>query len=230
MSNEMLCIAFLLLSLSAAVGAARLGQAWLQGYIITVLLLLGITDAKVIDAFGVPVTLGTILYSAIFFSSDLMTEHYGKTAAYRTVRISFAAILVFQLFVQLTTLAAPATGVEELSAAMDVVFGASLRIVIVGLFVYLVSQHLDIWLYNRIHRLTGERWLWLRNNGSTAVSQAVDTYLFCFLAFYGVIDNWYWLATVGYGVKMVVAFSDTAFIYLGKILVPPYRPNENGIR
>jgi hypothetical protein len=45
-------------------------------------------------------------------------------------------------------------------------------------------------------------------------------YLFCFLAFYGVIEDWYNIAAVGYGVKVIVGFSDTAFIYLSKLTTP----------
>ncbi len=226
LSNELLFVLVLILSLGGAVAAARMGQAWLQGYIVTILLVIGITDAKVIEAFGFPVTLGTILFSAIFFSSDMMTEYFGKRAAYQTVRISLAANIVFQIVIQLTRLAAPADGIEPLSAAMDEVFDASFRIVAVGLFVYMISQHLDVWLYNRIREKTGEKRLWLRNNGSTVVSQFVDTYLFCFLAFYGVFEDWLYLATVGYCVKLVVAFSDTLFMYGSKLVMPAGRSEE----
>ncbi len=219
-SNEVLCGLFLAGGLSAAVFAAYLGRPWLQTFIVTVMIALGVTDAKVIMAFGVPVTLGTILYSAIFFATDMLTERYGKKAAYEAIRFSFFATVVFQLVVQTTRLAIPAQGVEELSLAMDAVFGSSFKIVVIGLAVYLISQHLDIWLYHKIHKLTGERHLWLRNNGSTLVSQFVDTYLFCFLAFYGVIEDWYMVATTGYAVKVTVGLSDTIFIYISKAFTP----------
>lgn len=224
MMNEGLALLILLGSLGGAVGAAWLGRTWLQTYMITILLLIGITDAKVIMVLGLPITLGTILYSAIFFCTDILTERYGKQAAFQAVRLSFAAIILFQTLLQLTRLAEPAADAEALSAAMDTVFGSSLRIVAVGLLVYLISQHLDIWLYEKIHNRTGDRHLWLRNNGSTVVSQFVDTYLFCFLAFFGVIEEWYIMATVGYGVKLVVAFSDTAFIYFARMLRPLDQP------
>lgn len=218
--NELLFIGVMLSGLGIALAAGYMGRIWLQMFIVAITLMLGVTDAKIVMAFGLPITLGTALYSAIFFATDMLTERYGKQAGYQAIRLSFFAMLIFQLFVQITRIAAPAPEVEELSAAMDLVYGTSLRMVGAGIIVYAISQHFDVWLYHEIHQWTGGKHLWLRNNGSTVASQALDTYLFCFLAFYGVIDEWYWIATVGYGVKLVVAMSDTAFMYASKLFVP----------
>ena len=78
---------------------------------------------------------------------------------------------------------------------------------------------MDVWLYHRIHRLTGDRWLWLRNNGSTWASQALDTCVFYTIAFWGVFPIgepilFTWL------LKIIVAALDTPFLYMGRRLLP----------
>lgn len=219
-TNEFLFGAYILGGLGIGLGSGYLGRNWLFVYIVTVTLYLGITEAKVIEVFGFPTTLGTALYSTIFFATDMLNERYGRAAGFAAVRYSVFAALVFQLFLQGTLLGNAIEDVQDIALAMDLVFSTSARIVFAGLFVYFIAQSLDVWLYSKIKSWTGEKYLWLRNNGSTLISQAVDTYLFVFLAFYGVFDDWYWMATVGYGFKVVVAFSDTIFIYLSRLFTP----------
>jgi uncharacterized integral membrane protein (TIGR00697 family) len=75
-----------------------------------------------------------------------------------------------------------------------------------------------VWAFHRIKRATGERWLWLRNNGSTMASQAIDTALYSLIVWWGTVD----LATAialglaKYVFKLVIAVIDTAFIYWAK--------------
>ena len=92
-----------------------------------------------------------------------------------------------------------------------------------GLVVYYLSQSLDVFLYDRIRQRTGEQQLWLRNNGSTLISQFFDTFAFAFLAFYGSFDGWLQLAAVAYGVKVFVALCDTPFAYLSRFTVAQSR-------
>lgn len=192
------------------------GQAWVQGLIIMMMVLLGVTDAKVVMVFGLPITLGTALYVTIFLATDVLTENYGKKVAIDTARLSVFALILFQLYLQAIRIAAPAPDVQELSAAMDTVYTASLRIVVAGLVVYYISQRIDIALYDWMKRRAGDGQLWLRNNASTLISQFFDTFAFAFLAFYGAFDGWLALAAVAYGVKAFVIVVDTPFAYLSR--------------
>ncbi|MCB9996569.1 MAG: queuosine precursor transporter [Rhodospirillales bacterium] len=219
MMNEFLFLVTMFFGLAAVPFAAFMGKAWLQGYVVMIMLLLGITDAKVVLVFGLPITLGTALYATIFLATDVLNENYGKKAAYETVRISVFAAILFQVFLQAIRLAVPADDVAALSAAMDTVFATSFRIVFAGLFVYLLSQSLDVWLYDKIRTWTDEKYMWLRNNGSTMISQFFDTFAFAFLAFYGMFDGWLQLAAVAYSVKVLVALWDTPFAYLSRYIV-----------
>lgn len=218
MSNEFLFIAFLLLGLCAGVVAIWRGQIWVEVLIITITLYLGITEAKIIHVFGLPTTLGTALYGVIFFLTDILGEKYGKKAAFAAIRRSIVAAIIFQILLQATRIAVPIGDSSEISSAMNQVFAFSGRIVLASLVVYAISQTLDVWLYHAIKKITSGRHLWFRNNMSTIISQAVDTWLFTFLAFYGVYDDWAKIALVGYGFKLVVALCDTAFAYIAKAI------------
>lgn len=216
MTNEILFFAVLLCGLISLPLAAARGAVWLQGLIVMMALLLGITDGKVIDVFGLPTTLGTALYVTIFLASDVLTENYGRKIAYDTARMSVFVMILFQIYLQAIRIADPAADVQSLSDAMDIVFTTSLRLVAAGMFVYALAQHLDIFLYDKLRALTHGRHLWLRNNASTLVSQLFDTFAFAFLAFYGVFDGWLQLAAVAYAVKVFVIILDTPFAYLSR--------------
>ncbi|MBU0800573.1 MAG: queuosine precursor transporter [Alphaproteobacteria bacterium] len=216
MSNEVLFFAVMLLGLLSIPVAVWRGQVWVQGLIVMMMVLLGVTDAKVVLVFGLPITLGTALYVTIFLATDVLTENYGRKVAVDTAKMSVFALVLFQIYLQAIRIADPAADVQSLSDAMDVVFTASLRIVVAGLVVYYISQRLDIALYDWMKRRSGEGQLWLRNNVSTLVSQLFDTFAFAFLAFYGMFDGWLALAAVAYGVKAFVIIVDTPFAYLSR--------------
>lgn len=216
MANELLFFLVMLLGMLSIPLAVWRGQAWVQGLVIMMMVLLGITDGKVVEVFGLPITLGTALYVTIFLATDVLTENYGKKVAVDTARLSVFALILFQIYLQAIRLADPASDVQTLSDAMDVVFAMSLRIVAAGLVVYYVSQRIDIALYDWLKRRSGERGLWLRNNASTLISQLFDTFAFAFLAFYGTFEGWLTLALVAYLVKAFVIIVDTPLAYLSR--------------
>lgn len=225
MSNELLFFLVMMLGILSIPFAVWRGQVWVQGLIIMMMVLLGITDAKVVMVFGLPLTLGTALYVTIFLATDVLTENYGKKVAVDTAKLSVFALILFQVYLQAIRLADPAADVQTLSDAMDIVFASSFRIVAAGLVVYYISQRIDIALYDFLKRRSGEEGLWLRNNASTLLSQFFDTFAFAFLAFYGAFDGWLMLAFVAYLVKAFVIIVDTPFAYLSRYIAGiPRRP------
>lgn len=216
LSNEALFLIVMAMGILSIPFAAWRGQAWLQGLIVMLGLFLGITDGKVIEVFGLPTTLGTALYVTNFLAADVLTEVHGRKVAYDTVRIAVFTAILFQIYLLAVRLTVPVADVTALSGAMEVVFGTSLRLVAAGMLVYYLSQTLDVFLYARIRQWTGGRYLWLRNNLSTLISQLFDTFAFAFLAFYGVFDGWAQLALVSYAVKAIVVVVDTPFAYLSR--------------
>jgi uncharacterized integral membrane protein (TIGR00697 family) len=63
------------------------------------------------------------------------------------------------------------------------VLGSSTSIVAGSLLAYLLSQNLDVFVFHSIREYTGGDHLWLRNLGSTATSQFVDTLVFIGVGF-----------------------------------------------
>lgn len=176
---------------------------------------------------------GVLAYSATFAATDVVSEVYGRRYASYVVKAGFLAQLAAVVF----TLAALKTPIyegvspvaqEEYSA---VVF-AGANIIVASLAAYIVSQLHDVWAFHWWRRLTGGRWLWLRNNASTLASQLIDTVVFITLAFgvlpllaggdplpWGII---YSIIISQYLIKAAIAFIDTPIVYLGVALTKTY--------
>ena len=102
----------------------------------------------------------------------------------------------------------------------SIVFGMSARILVASVVAFGISQTHDLWAFNFWKQKTKGKYLWLRNNASTVVSQLLDTTLFMFIAFYHMTPKFttqfvvsliipYWL------LKVLVAALDTPICYLG---------------
>jgi len=83
-----------------------------------------------------------------------------------------------------------------------------------------VSQWFDVQFYDFLKRKNNP--LWIRNNGSTIVSQLIDTLIFVPIAFVGLYEVSVLLeiALTTYFIKVLVAFLDTPFLYLMKRITP----------
>ena len=105
--------------------------------------------------------------------------------------------------------------------AFALIFGFSGRIVFASLTAYFISQLLDVTIYSKIRQwLPSDRWLWVRNNGSTMISQAVDTLIFVSIAFWGMSYDLMQIMLSTYILKFVIAALDTPFLYLAKRIEP----------
>lgn len=214
MNNELLFIIMSLVSLGFVLLAFRLGKAWLIGLICADVILMNIFVVKGMYLFGLAATGGNVLYASIFLATDILCEHYGKQEAIRAVRIGFFVSIFFLIMSQFILKFIPAD-YDFAQGAMKNLFMLTPRIVLGSMIAYLISQHLDVWLYNKIKEKTKGKMLWLRNNGSTWVSQLVDSIIFTVIAFAGVYPL-FELILFTYIIKIIVAILDTPFIYLSK--------------
>jgi queuosine precursor transporter len=74
--------------------------------------------------------------------------------------------------------------VSDYNTAYAVVFGQSMWIIVGSLVAFLVAQIVDVGIFHRIKRRTGEGKIWLRATGSTLVSQFLDSFVVVFIALY----------------------------------------------
>jgi uncharacterized integral membrane protein (TIGR00697 family) len=173
-------------------------------------------------------TAGVLLWPIVFVMTDVINEYFGR----RGVRfISFLAVgLICYAFVfaYLAISLAPASwwvtvnvprGVPDMQAAYASVFGQGLWTIGGSLVAFLVGQLIDVGIFHRIRAMTGERWIWLRATGSTAVSQFVDSFVVLYIAF--VLGPQQWpvplflaVGTVNYFYKLGAAIVLIPLIYL----------------
>ena len=209
-------------------GAPTIGQVALIGLFVTALVTAQVTASKVL-AFGLPFSLpltgdalilpgAAVAYALTFFASDCYAELYGKRAAQRLVNVAFLMNFVF-LALAWTTIAAPIFQFSPVSQGpFESVIGASTGVVVGSMAAYLVSQNWDVLVFHRIGEYTDGDMLWLRNVGSTATSQVLDTVIFiaiAFVLFQGMsLEQAAALAVGQYVFKLGVALLDTPFVYV----------------
>jgi len=218
--NTLLFLAWSVIALALLLAVFRLfGRVGLVGFICAAVVLMNIFVTKSMRVFGVGATGGNVLYACVFLATDLLSEYYGGREARRAVLIGFAASILALASSQAILLFEPAPW-DWAHDPLALLFTPLLRIVSGSMLAYLASQILDTYLYDLIRR----RWkpLWLRNNGSTWVSQLVDTLVFCTVALLGTMPPYAWAQVVAstYFLKVVIAALDTPFIYLSRRLKP----------
>lgn len=171
---------------------------------------------KTVDLFSITATLGNIVYASSFLVTDILTENYGKEEAGKAVKIGFFSLISMTVLMFISLKFIPSA--EDFSQeSLQTIFGIMPRIALASLTAYLISQTHDIWMYDLIkNKFPAERFIWLRNNGSTMLSQLIDTTVFTLIAFTGLFPwSVFWqIFWTTYLLKWIVAAADTPFIYI----------------
>lgn len=219
----MLWILTVLTDLGFAVLCYRLfGRTGLYGVVIFSLLLANIMGPKLTVIAGLQTSMGVILYSSIFFATDLLSEKYGQAEARKAVMLGFFISITLVVMTQISMQFLPSTRPETSAFAQSVhaatvtLFDYTPRFVLGSLLAYLLSQSFDVWVFHRIREATNGKHLWLRNTGSTLLSQAIDTLIYGLVVWWGLVDLVTALSLAGakYIFKFAIAVIDTPFIYL----------------
>ncbi|HEY0660894.1 MAG TPA: queuosine precursor transporter, partial [Lysobacter sp.] len=125
-------------------------------------------------------TAGTLLWPVVFLMTDVVNEFYGRRGV-RMISWTAALLIVYGFVFAFVAIAlapadwwmkaAQAQGVPDYQAAFAAVFGQGLWTIAGSLVAFLLGQLIDVAVFHRIRRATGEKHVWLRATGSTAVSQ-----------------------------------------------------------
>lgn len=192
------------------------GPPGLFGMIAASVVLMNIFVTKSVIILGIGATGGNVLYAAIYFSTDILSEHHGKKMAQKGVLIGFIAAL-FGLLASVVTIIMKPAPWDFASDALTLVLSPMFRIVLGSMLAYIISQRLDTNIYAWLKKIAPKH-LWLRNNGSTMTSQAVDTAVFCSVALLGSMpfEAWLQVCLSTYLIKIIIAGIDTPFLYLTK--------------
>jgi queuosine precursor transporter len=218
--NELLWIGFAFINFGLVILIYQnFGKTGLFAWITLAIILANIQVTKNIELFGLTATLGNIMYGTIFLITDAINELFGVKEAKKAVLLGFFVAITTLLIMQTALLFTP-TVWDEGHDALAYTFGLLPRIALGSILAYLVSQWFDVQFYDFLKRKNNP--LWIRNNGSTIVSQLIDTLIFVPIAFVGLYEVSVLLeiALTTYFIKVLVAFLDTPFLYLMKRITP----------
>ena len=221
MANEILIIlSFIFIYGSIVLFYRYFGKKGLLAFNVLATLLANIEVLILVRAFGVEMTLGNVLFASTFLITDILSENHSRKDASKAVIISTLCSVIFIVISQSWLLYTPSVN-DWASGAFRTIFSSTPRIVCASLAVYLLSQLTDVWLYHKwwewCRKYFGDekKGLWIRNNGSTMISQLINTFLYTFLAFYGTysISTLVSIFTSSYLIYIITSLLDTPFVY-----------------
>ncbi len=190
--------------------------------------------------FSFHLTAGVLLWPVVFVMTDIINEYYGpkgvKFLSFLTIGLIAFSFIIYNAAIALSPSEyfSIGNGITEPNSAFKGIFGQGLWIIIGSIVAFLIGQVLDVLVFHRIKKVTGEKNIWLRATGSTLVSQLVDSFVVLFIAFYlgkriqeGQGDPWSMgqVITTGTGnyiYKFVVAILMTPVIYLVHYFIEKY--------
>jgi uncharacterized integral membrane protein (TIGR00697 family) len=189
-------------------------------------------------------TAGVILWPVVFVMTDIINEYYGRNGV-RFLSFLAVGLISYAFLVAFVVIGLPPAdwwvgsysgqGVDDMQTAFAAIYGQGMWVIVGSLVAFLIGQLLDVAVYHRIRRVTGERFIWLRATGSTLVSQFVDSFVVLYVAF--VIGPQGWgmkqflaVGTVNYGYKFLAAIALTPMVYLGHFLIDRYLGPEDAAR
>ena len=186
-------------------------------------------------------TCGVVLWPLEFVITDIINEYYGPRAV-RRISITAVSLIAYAFLMYFIAIDLPPAkvwidsshqqGVENIQSSFNAVFGQNMRIILGSVVAFLVSQVVDVTVFHKIKKATGDKHLWLRATGSTLVSQFIDSYIVLFIAFSGIF-SWQLILAVGimnYLYKFFMAIILTPVIYFIEKRIERYVGHETAIK
>ena len=193
-----------------------------------------------VGGLGFNLTAGVLLWPVVFVMTDIINEYYGKKGvrrlSYMAVGLIIYAFVIIYISIQLSpngwwdTLSGNSDNkdlhITSMNAAYGKILGQGLWIIVGSLVAFMVGQILDVLVYHKIRKYTGESKIWLRATGSTLVSQFVDSFVVLIIAFY-IGSDWdlvrvLAIGTVNYIYKFIIAIVLTPVIYIAHHMIDNY--------
>src|SRR4029079_5886092 len=176
---------------------------------------------------SISLTCGVLLWPLEFVMTDIVNEYYGPKAVRRISYTAVALILYAFIMFYVAMGVPPAAfwygsgvqdGIPDMNKAFNGIFGQGMWIIAGSLVAFLVSQIVDVTIFHKIKRYTGEKNMWMRATGSTLISQLVDSFIVLFIAF-KIGKGWSWqlvlaICLLNYAYKFSMAIILTPVIYL----------------
>ncbi|MGN7454249.1 queuosine precursor transporter [Paenibacillus pasadenensis] len=196
------------------------GKMGLYAWIGFATVIANIQVTETIQMFGIVMTLGNTIYASLYMTTDLINERYGGAEARKAVWFGFFTLLATTVLMQMVLAFDPAEG-DFAHEPLSIIFGLMPRLALASLSAYLISQFLDVRVFSALKRRFGGRsQFWIRINGSTILSQFVDSLVFCTIAFafhpeYP-WDIWIQIFLTTYVLKFVISIASTPVLYIAR--------------
>ena len=223
--EALLIVTLLVLYGSVLLWFALFGTSGLMGFTVFATIAANIEVLILVQAFGMEMTLGNILFATTFLVTDILSEIAGKKQAQQAVWIGIAANVLFVVVSQSWLMYIPSAE-DWVTPSMRSIFSNTPRLMLASLAVYAIVQVFDVWLYHKwwdlTQRLSGDRrgYLWVRNNGSTLISQLLNAILYTAFAFYGMYDIPTLVSIVlsSYVIFIFTSLLDTPIVYWARLI------------
>lgn len=202
---------------------------------------IGPDDLGLGDAPEFAATAGILAFPLTFVMTDIVNEYFGKPLVKLFTWIAIGVNLLLQPVIR-AAIAVPAISFtpgisdSEMQRGFEIALGQTTSIVLASLCAFALAQWLDVQVFTWLRRNTGGRLLWLRAQGSTIVSQLVDTFAVIFLAFVGIpilTDSEPWtlaaaasVSLTNYVYKFLIAVGITPLLYVVHAAVDAYLGEE----
>ena len=232
MNNLLIFLIFAVVNFALIAAAYKFfGKRGILGYIVLSVIAANLQVSKgVLFNFGLfqlESTLGNVMFAGIFLATDLLNEKYGYKEAKKSVHISIFANISFIIIMYISTLFQGLDYSSTFNEALNLFFsinGSAIKAVLVGNLVFFISQSLDVYVYSKLKNWNDSRKsLWIRNNGSTLISQLVDSILVTLgFALVGIfpMSIAFTVIITTLVVKYIAAIIDTPFMYLMSYITP----------
>lgn len=186
---------------------------------IALLVAMNLTGVKIVRFLGADVSVAIFMVPLTFLITDIVEEVHGPKLTRQFVFSGIIAIVLVFVFTAIFVQVPPHERFPY-DDCYRVVFGNSMRIMIASVVAFGLAQLHDVYAFEWWKKRTGGKWLWLRNNLSTMVSQLIDTFAFMFIAFYQAAPQYTAsflidLSLTYYLFKIAFALLDTPLVYLG---------------
>jgi uncharacterized integral membrane protein (TIGR00697 family) len=165
-------------------------------------------------------SVGQISFPLTFVLTDILNEFYGRRVVRRVTLLGLAMTGLAFAMLHIAAALPWMDGAHEPGwtglppDAWESVFTGATQIQIASMAAFLLGQLLDISIFFAIKRATGNRFLWLRATGSTALSQLIDTVVVTLLGFTALSMDVKWeMIRTAYLVKLTIAIALTPVIY-----------------
>ena len=209
----------------------RVNKDNLLGFLIIFSIFMSGLCANVIIAGKVGNFLGFIVPSSVFVwaltfpLTDIVSEVYGFKYARRMVVGCFFGFLAVYLFMYLSVILPPAPFWDR-QDEYEMFFLTGGRVILGAICSYAIVQTFDVYAFAYLKKVTKGKYLWLRNNVSTLLSQTLSNTIFLTIAFAGIFEwsHWWALFVGNLSMRYILAFSDTIIVYSGVYLLYKFYP------